>query len=160
MTGVRDSKDVLEVCKAVELACSKLYHFFADLFKRDRDSFLLWLTAALEEENHARKFDLVAKLRKDGIIEAISIDLEEAEKALKYVRSQLRRVKKDPPPLRDALAVAVELEEKYHGFMRQDVIQFADESYQRLFQPITSADTRHLEALQQAYAKALEQRKE
>jgi len=146
-------KDVLEVCKAVELACAKLYHFLADHFKDDRESLRLWLNAAMEEENHARLFALVAKLRNDNIIELIKIDSVEAEVTLKYVRSLIAEVKANPPSMEEALRLAIDLETKLDGFMTENVITFSDESYDKLFLQITSTDTKHLEALQQAYAR-------
>lgn len=147
------NKDVLEVCKAVELACAKLYHHFADLFKDHRENFLLWLNIAMEEENHARLFTLVERLRNDGIIESIQIDAVEAEVSLQYVRSLIKAVKNNPPSHEEALLLAIDLESKLDGFMVENVITFADESYEKLFLPITKADNKHLEALQQAYAR-------
>ena len=111
------TKDVLEVCQTMEFACAELYHFFAELFKDDRDSFLLWLKTAMEEENHARLFALVAKLRRSNIVESVRIDLIDAEVALLYVRSMIDRVKQNPPTLAEALRIAIDLEKKLEGFM-------------------------------------------
>lgn len=88
-------KDVLEVCETVELACAKLYHNFADLFKDDRECLLLWLKTAMEEENHARLFALVRKLRRNDIIETIQIDSVQAREILLYVRSLIKKVRKN-----------------------------------------------------------------
>jgi len=145
------TKDVLEVCKGVELACAKLYHYFADLFKNDRESLLLWLNAAMEEENHARLFALVDKLRHDDIIEPIQIDLAEAEVTLQQVRSLVRKVKKNPPSMEEALRLAMELKANLDAFMMENVITFSHKSFEKLFQPITNSDNKHLEALQKAY---------
>lgn len=145
------TKDVLEVCQAVELSCADLYHYFSELFKDDRDSFLLWLKTAMEEENHARLFALVAKLRRSNIVESIRIDLVDAEVALLYVRSLLDRVKKTPPTLAEALRIAIDLEKKLDGFMMGNVIGFSDKTHEKSFMAITNADNRHLESLQDAY---------
>jgi rubrerythrin len=145
--------DVLEICKAVELACAKLYHHFADLFKAERENLLLWLNAALEEENHARLFTLVGKLQHDGVIEAIRIDAVEAEVTLQYVRSLIKQVKQDTPTMEQALLLAIDLEKKLDGFMTENVITFSDPSYNQLFLQITNADTKHLEALEKAYVR-------
>lgn len=145
------TKDVLEVCQAVEYSCAELYHYFAELFKDDRDSFLLWLKTAMEEENHARLFALVAKLRRSNIVETIRIDLVDAEVALLYVRSVIDRVKKTPPTLAEALRLAIDLEKKLDGFLVGNVIGFADQAHEKSFMAITNADNRHLESLQEAY---------
>ena len=143
--------DVLEVCQTVELSCAELYHHFAELFKEDRDSFLLWLKTAMEEENHARLFALVAKLRRSNIVKSIRIELIDAEVALLYVRSLIDRVKKTPPTLAEALRMAIDLEKKMDGFMMGNVIGFVDETHEKSFLAITQSDDRHLESLQDAY---------
>jgi rubrerythrin len=148
-------KDVLEVCETVELACAELYHFFADLFKDDRDSFLLWLKTAMEEENHARLFALVSKLRRNNIGESIQIELVEAEVTLLYVTSLIKKVKMHPPSMEEALRIAIDLETKLDGFMMDNIIKFADEPYEKSFLAITNADSKHLESLQEAYRRIL-----
>jgi len=145
------TKDVLEVCQTMEFACAELYHFFAELFKDDRDSFLLWLKTAMEEENHARLFALVAKLRRSNIVESVRIDLIDAEVALLYVRSMIDRVKQNPPTLAEALRIAIDLEKKLEGFMMENVIGFADKSHQNSFLAITNSDNGHVASLQAAY---------
>ena len=147
------TKDVLEVCQAVEFSCAELYHHFAELFKDDRNMFLLWLKTAMEEENHARLFALVAKLRRSNIVETIRIDLVDAEVALLFVRSVIDRVKKTPPSLAEAFKIAIDLEKKLDGFMMGNVIEFADKTYEKSFLAITNADNKHLESLQQAYSR-------
>jgi rubrerythrin len=147
------TKDVLEVCQTVEFTCAELYHYFAELFKDDRDIFLLWLKTAMEEENHARLFALVAKLRRNNIVESIRIDLVDAEVTLLFVRSVIDKVKKNPPSLVDALRLAIDLEKKLDGFMMGNVIDFADKTHERSFLAITNSDNKHVEALQVAYDK-------
>lgn len=151
------SRDLLEVCTAIELARAQLFHFFAELFKEDRASLLLWLKAAMEEENHARLFTLMTKLRSHGIIESIRLEREEAEAALKYIRSLIRKAKKNPPTHEEALLMAIDLENRFHGIMVEEVITFADESYAKLFLPVTTSDVRYLETLQQAYDRSVAQ---
>jgi rubrerythrin len=145
------TKDVLEVCQAVELTCAELYHYFAELFKDDRDSFLLFLKTAMEEENHARLFALVAKLWRSNIVESIRVELVDAEVALLYVKSLIKKVKKNPPSLEEALRIAIDLEKKLDGFLVENVIGFADETHEKSFLAITKADDKHLESLQVAY---------
>jgi rubrerythrin len=149
------TKDVLEVCETVELACAELYHYFGEIFKEDREIFLLWLKTAMEEENHARLFALVRKLRRNNIVESIQVELVEAEVTLLYVRSLIKKVKKHPPSLEEALRMAIDLEIKLNGFLLENVVSFTDQSYERSFLGITNSDSRHLEALQEAYANIL-----
>jgi rubrerythrin len=149
------TKDVLEVCQEVEFSCAELYHHFAELFKDDRNMFLLWLKTAMEEENHARLFALVAKLRRSNIVETIRIDLIDAEVALLFVRSVIDKVKKTPPSLAEALKLAIDLETKMDGFMMENVIEFADKTYEKSFLAITNSDNKHVESLQEAYSRLI-----
>lgn len=145
------TKDVLEVCETVELTCAALYHYFADLFKEDRDSFRMWLTTAMEEENHARLFAMLGKLRRSNIDESIPIGLVEAEGTLLYVRCLIDRVKKNPPSIGEALRIAIELETKLDEFMTEKVVKFADQSHEKSFLAITTSGRKHLEEMQQAF---------
>jgi rubrerythrin len=145
-----EAKDGLEVCEAVELACAELYHFFAELFKDNRDHFLLWLKAAMEEENHARLFALLGKLRGDNI-ESMPVTFSDAEIVLLYVQSLLETVKEHPPTMKEALRVAIDLEGKLYDFFRANVMAMADKSYEKSFLTITAAGSKHLESLQEAY---------
>src|SRR6185369_14329984 len=110
-----------------------------------------WLKTAMEEENHARLFALVRKLKNNNIIESIEIELVQAKVTLKYVRSIIRKVRKNPPALEEALRVAIELETKLDGFMAENVIRFSDESFEKLFLEITKTDSNHLDGLRKAY---------
>lgn len=149
------TKDILEVCQFVELSCAELYHYFAELFNDDRDSLLLWLKTAMEEENHGRQFALVAKLRRKNIIKSIRIELVDAEVTLIYVRSLIRRVKAHPPSLEEALRIAIDLEKKLECLMMKNVINFVDQSYEKSFLAISNADINHLESLQDAYDRTI-----
>jgi len=142
---------VLELCQTLELACAELYHHFAELYKEDRDTLLLWLKTAMEEENHARLFALLAKLRRNNVVASIRVELVDAEVTLIYVRSLLEKVKKNPPALEEALRLAIDLERKMDPFMMENVVEFVDESYQKSFLAITNSDSRHVESLQAAY---------
>jgi len=141
--------EVLGVCEKAEFACAELYHHFADLFKGDREIFQLWLKVAMEKENRARLFALVGKLRHDNIIASIEMELTEAEVALIHVQSLVENVKEHPPSVLGALEICMELEIKLDRIMSEEVIKFADASYEKSFLAITNS--KHLELLQQAY---------
>ena len=145
------TKDVLEVCQTVELSCAELYYYFADLFKDDRESYLLWLKTAMEEENHARLFELVAKLRHSNIVGSIRTELIDAEDTLLYVRSLIDKVTNHPPSQKEALRIAIDLEKMLDSFMLEKVIRFADQSYEKSFLAITNTDSRHLKSLKDVY---------
>ena len=140
--------EVLWVCEKAEFACAELYHYFAALFKSDREIFHLWLQTAMEEENRARLFALMAKLRHDNVIASVELEFVEAEETLEQVRFLVQQVKESPPTLREALEMGMELETKLDRLMRENVVKFADESYEKSFLAITNSN--RLESLQDA----------
>ncbi len=140
--------EVLGVCEKAEFACAELYHFFADLFKDDREIFYLWLRTALEEENRARLFALMAKLRHDNIIASVVLEMEQAEDTLQHIRGLIATLKEKPPTLKEALQIGMELETRLDRLMRQNVVKFADETYEKSFLAITNS--KRLELLQEA----------
>ncbi|WP_085813832.1 rubrerythrin [Geoanaerobacter pelophilus] len=140
--------EVLGVCEKAEFACAELYHLFADLFKDDREIFYLWLRTALEEENRARLFALMAKLRHDNIIASVVLEMEQAEDTLQHIRGLMAELKEKPPTLREALQIGMELETRLDRLMRQNVVKFADETYEKSFLAITNS--KRLELLQEA----------
>jgi rubrerythrin len=148
---MRRTEDVLELCEHIELACAELYHYFADLFKDERADMLLWLKTAMEEENHARQFTLIAKLNRQKIISSIQIDPVDAEITLIYIRSLFEKIKKTPPTQKEALQMAINIESKMADFQIENVIKFADPSYETTFLAISQTDKKHLESLQEAY---------
>lgn len=149
--GNRD-KAVLELCVTVEFACAELYHYFAEIFKDDRKDLHLWLKAAMEEENHARLFQLVQKMGNDHIIESIMVELVEIEVTLEFVQTLTAAVKKSPPTMEEALRSASELETRLEAFMIGNVIEFSDKSYEKLFLAIANYNE-HIQDIQQAYGR-------
>jgi len=149
------TRNIFDACQALEMSCAELYHYFAELYKDDRDSLLLWLKTAMEEENHSRQFALVAKLQNKNIIDCIQIELIAVEVSLLYVRALIDRVKNHPPSQKEALRIAIDLEKKLDCFRIENVVVFADDSYDRSFQAISNADFKHLESLQEAYERAI-----
>ncbi len=151
MTDSADAvKDGLEVCGSVELACANLYHYFAEHFKADRENFLLWLKAAMEEENHARLFALLGKLRGNNE-ELTPVKSFAAELMLMYVESLIETVQEQPLSMKDALNIAIELEAKMDAFLKEDVVKMAGESYEQSFLNIAVSGSKHLQLLKETY---------
>ena len=143
-------KDVLEICEELETLCAELYHHFADLYKGERASMLLWLKTAMEAENMAKQFALVGKLRRQKIIASIEIDPDDAQITRMYVQSLLERVRAAPPSLEEALRTAIRLEKNLAAFRIENVVKFADQNYGRSFLA-TQSGGKQLESLQEAY---------
>jgi hypothetical protein len=141
--------NVLEVCQGIELSCAELYHYFADLFKCDRDSSLLWLKLAMEKENHARLFGLMAKLRQNNLVDAVQFKPGDAQVNLLYVQSLGEKVRKQPPSADEALFLAVDLEQKLGGFMIENFPGSGDLPYEKSLLAGASTGNSHLESLRE-----------
>ncbi|WP_224984780.1 rubrerythrin [Geomonas agri] len=139
---------VLGVCERAEFTCAELYHYFAHLFKDEREIFYIWLKSALERENRARLLTLVGKLALDDVIEGVNLELAEAEEILAKVRAMLELAKEEPPEVREALQLGIDLERTLDRITMEKVVQFS-ESYQKWFLAIMNRD--QMELLQNAY---------
>ncbi|MBU5614385.1 rubrerythrin [Geomonas azotofigens] len=139
---------VLGVCERAEFTCAELYHYFANLFKDEREIFYIWLKSALERENRARLLTLVGKLALDDVIAGVHLELAEAEEILAKVRASLELAKEEPPEVREALQLAMDLERTLDRITMEKVVQFT-ESYQKWFLAIMNRD--QMELLQNAY---------
>ena len=145
------SQDVLEVCQSIKLMCAEIHHYFAEIFKDDRPTLLFWKRTAMEEENNAKEFALIAKLRRQNVIHAIRIDLVDAEIVLIYLRSLLERMKKDPPSPEGALRTSIRLEEKIAPYHLNNIVEFADPSFRKLFAAALLADQERIIIFRKAH---------
>lgn len=141
--------NILDICRDIELAGEEIYSHFAELFRDDAKAAALWRKTAQEERNHADQFNLAIKLR-IGMVESVNLDRDWAEKALKFARSVLERVKNSPPDLHSALLIAIDLEEKLSGFHMDCLAGFTNESFRKMFKAMMEADEGHVQALRDA----------
>ena len=108
----------------------------------------------MEAENRARLFALVGKLRRSNI-EFIQQELVEADVALLYVQALVEKVKNNPPPMDEALTLAIGLKHRISAFMRENIIKFANQSCEKSFLALTNADSCYLESFQQSHTRTL-----
>ena len=146
---------VLEICRDVELANAALYHYFAEIFSSDNEVAALWNKTALEEENHARQFVLGIKMRKEQIVEALSIDGSKAKDLLNFVKSLSAQMRTSPPDKVEALRIAINLEERLAGFHMTTVSGFADNNLKKLFTAMMKTDDHHVEKLHEMHRRLL-----
>jgi hypothetical protein len=140
-TSIMDgTQDVLEVCQSIKLMCADIHHYFAELFKDDRPTLLFWKRTAMEEENNAKEFALIAKLKRQNVIHSLRVDLVDAEITLLYLRTLLERMKENPPSPEEALRSAIRLEEKITPYHLNNIVEFADPSFRKLFAAALMAD--------------------
>lgn len=145
------TQDVLEVCQNIKLKCAELHHYYAELFMDDRESLLLWKRTAMEEENNAKEFALIAKLRRQNVIHSLRVDLVDAEIALIYLQTLLDRIKENPPSPEEALRTSIKLEEKLSPFQLNNIVVFTDPSFEKLFTVVAKADQDRITIFRKAY---------
>jgi hypothetical protein len=145
------TQDVLEVCQSIKLICAEIHHYFAEIFKDDRATLLFWKRTAMEEENNAKEFALIAKLRRQNVIHSLRVDLVDAEITLIYLRTLLDRMKENPPSPEEALRTSIRLEEKITPYHLNNIVDFADPSFRKLFAAALMADQDRIIIFRKAY---------
>ncbi len=146
---------ILELCRDIEVYCSEMYRYYAEIFADNDDISRMWTKTAAEEENHANQFVMAINLRKQGMVESTTVDVFRAETTLNAVKSIYDGVRQCKPSLIDALRSAIKLEKKLEEFHMTTVALFTDESYKKLFTAMMKADHQHLANIESAYQKAL-----
>lgn len=142
---------VLEICRDIELASAELYRYFAEIFSDHEAMAALWRKTAIEEDNHAMQFIMAIKMRKETIVDTLTIDIRQAENALKIVTSLNDVVRKNKPSMLEALQVAIKMEKGLVGFHLATMGHFVQESHKKLFTAMMKADNEHVEALEKFY---------
>ena len=145
------NQDVLDVCQNIKLLCAKLHHFYAELFKDDRTSLLLWKRTAMEEENNAKEFALITKLRRQNVINSLRVDLVDAKIALIYLQTLLVRMKENPPSLEEALRTSIKLADNLSAFQIKNLVEFTDPSFEKLFAAAVQAEQARIDTLRKTY---------
>jgi rubrerythrin len=105
----------------------------------------------MEEENNAKEFALIAKLRRQNVIQSLRVDLVDAEIALIYLQTLLDRIKENPPSPEEALRTSIKLEEKLSPFQLNNIVEFTDPSFQKLFAVVVKADQDRITIFRKAY---------
>ena len=142
--------DVLDLCQKIKFMSAELHHYFADLYKEDRSALLFWKRTAMEEENNAKEFALIAKLKRQNVVHSLRIDPVEAEVMYIYLQTLLEKMKELPPSPKEALITAIRVEEKLTPFHLNSIVQFSDRSFLKLFSAAILADQERIETFKNA----------
>lgn len=146
---------ILELCRDVELYFAEIYKYYAEIFKENSDIAKMWGKTSAEEEAHANQFILAIKLRKQGIIDAVTIDHYIATNTLHLVKSVYESVRQSQPSIEDALRSSIKLEEKLAEFHIAYMANFPDENLRKLFSAMMKADNQHLARLKEMHEKVI-----
>lgn len=142
---------ILEICRDIEVTCSELYHYFEAIFSNAPNISLLWRKTALEEENHANQFVLALKLRRQGIVQSVNLDVSTAEEILTRIKRMNEEVRVKEPSIAEALLLAIELEEDLSEYHLSTIALFEEESHKKLFEAMMKNDHDHVVDLKRAY---------
>lgn len=145
MTREGDVLHFLDCCFQIEKLSAGLYHFYADHFGADPQVAAVWRKTAREEENHAEQINLARKL--PLAIEGLRVETAAAEEILGKMRQLVERVRQSPPPLREALASVIRLEERLAEFHVDNSLLFRDDAMRGLFAALMKHDHEHVETL-------------
>ena len=152
----KGTQDILEVCRDIRFMCAELHHYYAELFVEDRAALLFWKRTALGEENHAKEFDLIVKLRRQHVIKSSRSDLLlDAKIALIYLQSIIERTKQNLPSFAEALKTSVNIEEKLTRFHLQNIVTFSDPCFPKQFTRLIQAEQERKESFKKAYDQLL-----
>lgn len=137
----------LDVCMKIEELNAELYHYYGDVYADVPDAVLLWKKTALEEENHRKQFELVVHLRDDVEFDISPAELQRAWRVHGKLFKLLDVVKRKPPELLSALALAVEMEESLADLHVQTAVCFREQSVAQLFKALGRSDQEHINEL-------------
>ena len=148
----------LDICQEIELLCEDLYLYYAELFRDNRAIRELWLKTAHEEQLHAGKFALAARVKK-GLVDAVTLKIDRAAAILTFTRTVCDWAKAHPPTLEEALSGAMKMEESLAEIHLEFIAGFKDETHRRMFTELMADDRRHGEDLELAYNTLMDRKK-
>lgn len=141
---------LLEKCREIELLSKELYDYFAELYAGDNEAARLWKKTAEEEQNHAEQFTMALRLYRE-LPCLVTVDSQRVDSIISQLKTVIKKVKRDPPGLQDALCSAIKLENYLTEFHLGCVALFVDKSLNNLFSAMMASDDEHVESLQAAY---------
>ena len=136
----------LDLCAGLELKMAELYHYFEDLFAEDALFSLLWKKTAREEENHAQQFQLGVRLKGIGM-QDITTDVSQAVTFLQKVETFLEKSIASRPTQKEALILAIKLEEQLATFHMSSIVRFEDPRMKEMFEAMMDSDKGHISTL-------------
>lgn len=142
----------LESCRRIENKCAEMYWHFRRIFAGVEEFAELWKKTALEEENHARQFDLALRTKGAGM-RAVKTDVSKAMANLKKVDAFLDQVLASQPTSMQALQMAIRLEELLAALHISSMVAFEDPGLKRFFESLMKFDNGHLSDLEEALRK-------
>ena len=142
-------QEFLETCAEIEHTMCRIYRKLADS-ERDNDrARALWLQMAKDEADH------VTQLRFAGCLPAESFSLglsqDEVEALLCKAQKLLEDLEESPLTSRDALKLAIDLEEEFMAVHASTALAFSDQKLKERFDRLARADEKHIGTLREYF---------
>lgn len=141
-----DNRDLFESCAELEEKVAQLYYLFAELYADPPELARLWRKTAEEEENHKRQFILAARLARATSLTPL-VEHAAVGQAISMVTRIIDKVRLTPPGWKDALRLAIDMEEKLSQLHVDTAVAYTDETINKLFRSMMTNDEQHVQSL-------------
>ena len=141
-------RSILAICSEIEDAVALLYRYFSGLYADNDNISKLFITIALEEEDHSNQFKFANRLCGTGM-KSVNTDSQQIETILKRIKSVYEAVQKSPPILKDALDLLINIETLLSEYHMNTIVVFENEKLSRLFNSMRNNDDIHVQMLKQ-----------
>ena len=137
---------LIEALKQYELTVADLYATFADVYPDAGDE---WRRMVGEEQTHARWVDaLYAHVLKESLsFTKTAITLRSVATAIDYVQKLAEKVRRSPPPLLQAVSLAVDIEKSTLESAFMKVFDFSSPRARRTQERLLRETRLHLEQM-------------
>jgi rubrerythrin len=143
---------VLDQCALIEEKCAALYHHFATLHPELPELEALWKKTALEEEHHAVQFQMLSRMKGEGVT-SIKTDSAKVTAVLKKLESLFEQVKTSTISPADTLRLGMKLESYLSEFHANSVVICGNSEMTRLLNAMMKNDLDHVAMLEKALEK-------
>jgi rubrerythrin len=141
-----DIRQLFDSCALLEEKVAHLYYLFAELYSDLPELARLWRKTAEEEENHMRQFELAARLARTTALTPL-VEPAAVGHAITMVTMITDKIRQTPPGWRDALKLAIDLEEKLSRLHVDTAVAYNDDTINKLFRSMMTNDEQHVQSL-------------
>lgn len=141
---------ILSKCSALEEAIGTLYRYFSSLYSDNDEISELFKKTASEEDSHAEQFGLACRLKGAGM-KSVKSDSIKIESVLNKIKSVYETVRNSPPSIKVALELSIKLENYLYEYHMDSIVEFEEQSLEKLFISMRNNDYDHIQLLEQAY---------
>jgi len=143
---------ILDQCALIEKKCGDLYRLFARKCSGHPELEKLWKKTALEEDHHALQFEMLSRLKGEGLSK-VKADPSRIRTVLQELEALMDRVEHSKISPIDTLKVGIRLETSLARYHSDEVAICSDPETAHLLQAMMNNDVDHVAALEKALGK-------